>query len=314
MTIIKIGDAHLGKRFEVGVPLHRRGERERMQMGQFRAELMAGGDLNIQMGDIFDKMVVPYAVIHETAQAYRDARAANPDTIYAVLRGNHDASRDVERVSAFDLLAQILQPMGVLVARDEPRFLYINYETHVLVPWHPVVTAAEMVEQHADKIAGAHAVYGHWDVVMGQENQIPSARLAELCGRAVTGHDHNKRELVMDGLDVEVVGSMQPYSHAEDPDGRLYVTKSLTEALTEDLRDKCVRVVLRPDEVLDQAIDCLQLTIQHADKDVVELGDVDFEAFDMGKLFEEARLAVELDEEFGAIALSRLEQERAARD
>ena len=53
MTLQLIGDVHAGKKFEAGVPLHRRGDRERMQIEQFRAELAAVTGPVVQAGDIF---------------------------------------------------------------------------------------------------------------------------------------------------------------------------------------------------------------------------------------------------------------------
>ena len=314
VDVTTLGDPHLGKKFETGVPLHRRGDREAMQLAEFEAHLMAAPPgLHICMGDIFDKMIVPYTVVYRAAMAYRRVVEANPNTTYAVIRGNHDASRDADRVSAFQIFAELVRPYGVMVADEEPVF-FADWKV-VLLPWHPFITAEEMLDYpHSTEWAGCTA-FGHWDVVMGDTNQLPVRRLEELgVVRAVTGHDHNKRELVMDGLPVTVTGSMQPYSHSEDSAGRLYVTCSLAQVLAdpEAYRDKCLRVRLGPDEVLDQAIDCLQLTIQKGDVEAMDLGEVDFEAFDLAALFDQARAEVGLDEEFGAVILQRLEAERAA--
>lgn len=49
-----IGDPHLGRKFEVGVPLARRGQREAAQMRDFREKLMEEADVCIVVGDLFD--------------------------------------------------------------------------------------------------------------------------------------------------------------------------------------------------------------------------------------------------------------------
>lgn len=313
MIVETLGDVHLGKKFETGVPLHRRGDREIMQFAEFLDSLLSTtADLHIQVGDLFDKMYVPYTVIWAAAEAYKAAKRQNPNTIYALLRGNHDASRDLDKVSAFQVFSALVRPYDILIAEDH----VIRVGKHVLIPWHPVKTAAEMVDEAG--LEPGDTVYGHWDIVMGDTNQLPAKQLlGKGVVRAITGHDHNQRELVMDGLDVFVTGSMQPYSHAEDPVGDMYVTRTLAEVLStpDDFIDKCLRISLASNEVLDISIDCLQLQVQRqvSDAEGIDLGDVQFEEFDFATLFNQARTEVGLDETFGAEVLNRLEVERAAR-
>jgi hypothetical protein len=49
-------------------------------------------------------------------------------------------------------------------------------------------------------------------------------------------------------VEVIVTGSMQPMAHGEDPEERLYVTRSLpeVEADPDAFKDKCLRVDLKP--------------------------------------------------------------------
>lgn len=312
MTTETLGDVHLGKKFEAGVPLHRRGDRERMQFEQFTRSLMdTQADVHVQVGDLFDKFYVPFNVIWRTAETYKEAVVRNPGTTYIVLRGNHDASRDADKISAFQIFAALVRPYGVRVAADEP----VRVGAEVFIPWHPFITAREMIEKHADMIRGADAVYGHWDIVNGQDNQLPSAELRSLgVGEAFTGHDHTARTETLHGLKVTITGSMQPYSHAEDATGELYVTLTLTEALAriDELKDKSVRLILGPDEQLDVPIDCLQLQVQRQKGDGADMGQVDFEEFDLKQLFQQAVNEVGLSGEFAGQALERLEAERAA--
>jgi len=300
-----LGDVHLGKRFVNGVPLHRRGDRETMQLEQFRSNLMnTKADLHIQVGDLFDSFQVGNMTVFAAAMIYREASRKNPHTKYIVLRGNHDASRDVDKVSSFQLFKEMVRDAVIVV--DERPYQIGKY---ILIPWHPFKTAEEMV---SDGLWDAEIAVGHWDVVMGDTNRIPAKTMLEMgIQRAVTGHDHTKRDTVVDGLPVHVTGSMQPYSHGEDPDGNIYVTVTLQEALESDFTNKCVRVVLQPNEVLDQAIECLQLTIQRMKGDDVEL-EADFEAFDLNLLFERAREEVGLDEVFGKIVKAKMDECRAS--
>ena len=78
---------------------------------------------------------------------------------------------------------------------------------------------------------------------------------------------------------------MQPMAHGEDPEERLYVTRSLAEveADPDTFKDKCLRVDLKPGEIFDMEIDCLQLMVRRPDQELdseqVVLGDFDLKAF-----------------------------------
>jgi hypothetical protein len=79
----------------------------------------------------------------------------------------------------------------------------------------------------------------------------------------VTGHWHLEGDYVVDGIDVSCTGSLEPYTHAEDPNGEIYVSLTLEQLEARDpaeLRDKAVRVFLREGEELPIGLDCLQLT------------------------------------------------------
>lgn len=314
MKVKTLGDVHLGKQFKNGVPLDRRGDREAMQWAQFERELndVDGVDLHIQMGDLFDQAVVPYGVIYRAAQIYKAATKANPQTKYALLRGNHDANRDVEKVTAFMLFTAIVGD-AVTVAADRP----VRFGGHVLIPWHPVTTAREMVAMYDDVIENSSAVYGHWDVVaIGEgalDNLLPAAELKALnVGRAFTGHDHNARELEIADLPVTVTGSMQPYSHSEDPEERFYVTRSLDDVLAapDAFHDKHLRVRLVANEVIEVPIDCLSLTVVRegaGDDEEVNI-DVEFDPFDMRALFETA--AADLSEPMREVVWAKMQEGR----
>ena len=300
MKVVLLGDVHLGKRFQHGVPLHRRGDRERMQWADFETSLNQECDLHIQVGDLFDSFYVPFSVIFRAAMLYREAAKTKTCVL---IRGNHDASRDADKVSAFQIFTELVRPHGVLVADEHP----IGIGDYCFIPWHPFKNAIEMLP---DDLTGKIAV-GHWDVVMGDTNQIPAAELkARGAVSAITGHDHNARELEIDGLLITVTGSMQPYSHSEDPNELIYVTRTFADL--GDVKDKAVRLVLADGEELREPIDCLQLQIVRQ-REELELEEVEFEAFDFRELFEEACRQVELSESMAVIAFGKVEEARAAR-
>ncbi len=290
-----LGDVHLGKKFKMGVPLHRRGEREEMIWKQLFDELIGHDEsLHIQVGDLFDDFIVSYGTIFRAALMYRKAARTLSSTTFVVLRGNHDASNDIERVSAFMLFKEMVRGVeNISVVDEHPQFFKDEKTGMVMsvVPWHPIVNAEDMVANNPYCMTGAHVAVGHWDVDRRQEggsNYIPAKRLVELgVTRAITGHDHNAREEKIGDLRIQVVGSMQPYSHAEDSDERFYVTRSLADVLADPdaYRDKHLRVVLAPGEVLDLQIDCLQLTqVREGEETEVDLGEVEFETYDFDAL------------------------------
>jgi hypothetical protein len=289
LSIELLGDPHLGRTFTNGVPLHRRGEREAMMWKQFEDSVInTEADVHVCIGDLLDRWSVPYDVVYQVAEIYRraDARSMKrkgKGTLYVILRRNHDISLDLERRGAFDVFTQAVSSCLNIVVVDEPWV----WQGLGFFPWHPTIPADELLME-------CTIVHGHYDTIFGQGNMIPTERMAELgIKRAYTGHVHKPERFIRDGVDVTVVGSMQPLAHGEDdPDDPdpLYITLSLDELDGRDLTNKCVRVKLAPGEVLDQEIDCLQLTVvresEEAEDIAVTLGDFDMDAL-MKQAFEE---------------------------
>lgn len=262
------GDPHMGRPFRNGVPLHRLGDRERMQRADLQASLArgAGAAAHICMGDLFDKPKVDNRVVAQVADDYQMAARTNYCPFF-ILTGNHDEMRDADFVSSFHLFTRIVDD-HVHVIRSEPRRHTFGTATLVFIPWHPLKTALEMVDEHAELIRGADAVFGHWDVdrrLEGTDNYIPAERLVELgVKQAITGHDHVRRQMVIAGLPVQVTGSMQPYSHSEDPERKMYATcpaddvRRMVGMQPDYFKDTCLRVVGDWD---DPVPNCLQFKV-----------------------------------------------------
>lgn len=276
-----LGDPHLGRKFINNVPLHRRGEREEMVWADFEQSVMKPKhQLHVCMGDLFDSAYVSYDTIFRAAQIYRKAPKS---TTYVVLRGNHDASRDLEKVSAFDLFREIVRGSAFVIEG----YGYPLNEQMVAFGWDPVVPAATLVRDYPWD--GETIALGHWDVDPRSSpfNLIPTKELAAAgVTTAYTGHVHKPETFVRDGVTVHVTGSMQPYAHGEESDESLYVTRTLDEVLADPgaFRNKCLRIDRAPEE----PIDCLQLVVKRTDVDEdpdlsVQLGD-----FDIHKLFAQA--------------------------
>lgn len=276
LRLYLLGDPHLGRSFVNGVPLHRRGAREKMVWRDFLAALdrAADCDLHVCLGDLFDKWIVSYDLILDTADAYKVAAEANPNTIFVILKGNHDWTRDLERRSAFDVFTKLVAGVpNIVIVKD-----VVEIQGLIFYPWHPLWTAQEKLKDVEGKV-----LFGHFDVEFGDHNQVPTTLHFE---RIYTGHDHKARRLTRHGTEVIVVGSMQPYAHGEEADDRLYITLRADQLDgAGDLQNKCVRI-LGP---LEEEIDCLQLTFkQEKNDDDDELDNVTLGDFDLDKLFAEA--------------------------
>ena len=281
MKVHTVGDSHLGRSFVNGVPLHRRGDREAMLWAVFEKEVRVPDmDLHVHLGDLFHAAVVPYDIILKTAELYDEVAKANPNCLYVILKGNHDYYRDLTRKSAFDLFTALVRHRVNIWAVDDTA---VQHKGHVFVGY-------SIEHRIEDRIGKGHTLYCHCDVESfggDGQNLVPIAKAAELgITKIITGHDHKRRTLTRDGVEVIVHGSLQPFAHGEESDDSLYVTLSLDELAAADpeyLRSRCVRVLGVPDE----PVDVLQLTIKRPDSDKGDLPKVELGTFDMEALFRE---------------------------
>lgn len=279
-----LGDVHLGKKFNTGVPKHRLGEREEMVWKDFENSVLnCKTKIHIQVGDLFDSFIVPPEVVLRAAEVYKQA----PKGItYVVLRGNHDASRDTNKKSSFDIFCELVSECSnVKVVKDEPCTL----GEYAFIPWHPFISSQE---QSLDLKGKYEAVFGHFDLESfggSDHNLLPYDELRTLTSTVVTGHIHTPSDSIRNGLRVVVTGSMQPYSHGEDPEGKLYVTVTIDEVLKvpEEFINKNVRLLVKPGDEVPE-LDCLSLILKNSETaEDTEEGDieVEFEDFDMDRLF-----------------------------
>ena len=80
-----IGDPHITRKFEFGVPLARRGERENSLFEDFKARLYAGTEsIVIAVGDLFEKPICSLADLHRTMNTRANA-ANEPLQIHSVI-------------------------------------------------------------------------------------------------------------------------------------------------------------------------------------------------------------------------------------
>lgn len=279
MKIDYLGDPHLGRKFETGVPLHRRGEREHMQRSRFIASLMnTEADLHVCVGDLFDKFVVPPEVLLFAAGTYMEAAAKNPNTTYIVIRGNHDVSRNADKASSWDIFVAMVDSHPNIVAVDAVPYAY---EGMLFVPYDPF--NYDHLPEYLD--GSIHTVVSHFDVVdFGGHNVLPSKLFSDRGVQlVVNGHDHLARVERLHGVEVVITGSMEPFTHAEDPTGSLYITTTLEELPHLDVKDKNVRILLKPGETLPDDLDCLSLTAKRVVEDEADrtVDTTEFDSLDL---------------------------------
>jgi hypothetical protein len=204
---------------------------------------------------------VPYSVVDVVAGALREAATTHPQREYIVYCGNHDMPRDITKVGAFH----------DLVDRLEGRYSNLHLVRRPMVvtdiailPWEWDRRADEQVSDL--KGEKPVAAFGHWDLVPfeGKDDHLaPTKAMHDAFGSIpfYTGHYHVPGTYVVHGHDVACTGSLQPYSHGEDPDATLYVTTTLSEALAKPeghFKGKNLRVILQPGETLPN-IECLAI-------------------------------------------------------
>lgn len=288
-----IGDPHLGKKFETGVPLHRRGEREKKQMEKFIAELSTPDvDYNIMVGDLFDHPHVGYGVTVAAAEAYRAAAKANPSVEYVALAGNHDLPRNLGVVGAWDAFEKMTAGVSNLIVTRQTLTIYGEI---VCFPWDWTMSAAQQVENFSThpKVKQFSTAVGHWDLRSYGGDDSHMAPVDELHAHGITdiygGHYHTAGDYDVAGGVVHCTGSMEPYSHAEDPDGEIYVTLTLYEAFAAtDLHDKCVRILLKDGEEVPYDLDCLALTYKRETEHSEQLQTIGAHDFDWRGIMDEA--------------------------
>lgn len=290
-----IGDPHQGRSYRAGVPLHRRGEREQMNMDAFEDAMLnlpEDTQMVVIVGDIFDKFVIPPATLLFVTSVILRAATRRPDVSFVTLRGNHDASRDADLRSSFDILVRLLEGHeNIYFAYEEPLQLEWDANRFLFIPWHPFISASDMVEW--DTETSQTAVFGHWDIEdFGGDNSnlIPTEKLAQITDLVITGHVHQRQEFDRDGVKVIVTGSLLPQAHGEDLTGEMFVTVGLEDLDGMDVTNKCVRLRLRPGEEVPVDLDCLQLTIQRVTvgNKEVDLDEVEIASFDLKTLWDNA--------------------------
>lgn len=266
-----IGDVHLGRVFKNDVPLHRRGQRETMLREAFISELNEGvsnpeAEMVVQVGDLFDKVLVSLDVLIDTMNLIKDKALTNPEKLFVFMAGNHDISRHNEKKSCFEILSILLYNVtNVIFVINEPKEL----GDLLAIPFK-----YEPFEERISKLSGKfECIVTHEDEDVLIANQSQLKNLLTTNGRIYNGHIHLKSEHVL----FENVGSVMPLAHSEDAEGNLFISLTVEELNLIDadvLKNHCVRIKLKPGEVAPDPVDCLQWKLVKGDSEEDALDDV----------------------------------------
>lgn len=282
-----IGDPHLGREFVRNVPLDRRGDREQMMMDDFINRLISDTDqTTVIVGDLFERPIVSQHVLHQTIDAIINASLINPVVIIA---GNHDLDKATERRGSFHLLALALEYVPNVTVLLRPAII----DDVLYVPWEYERTALEQLNDFADQRLPPVAI-GHWDLESfgGDDSHLCPAEMLHDRGVStiISGHWHIAGDYVVDGVPVYCTGSMQPMTHAEDPNGNLYVTLTREEyekADPESFRNMYVRVRVEPGEEITPPPTCLSFKTEVLEVEK-EIERVNLGTFDMNQILAQA--------------------------
>lgn len=270
-TCLLIGDPHLGKRFVTGVPSHRLGEREESVYKQFKELLNQSEHTYIFVcGDLFDKASMSTTVMFDTYNIIKDACNNNPDVKYVIYPGNHDLSKDSTKSSSYKVVREMLNSIpNLTILLEEQMCFPINDDKVMLYvdtynPFEqPSMQPHLMKDYDPSKL---NILLGHFDDLdLSAYSYIPKQEYINQFDAIISGHIHVPKLTSFEGGNVPLMytGSMQPYSHGEDPDKEKYVTYTLEQIKTVNLsylKDRCVRLIVPPNYNKGCWFECAAIT------------------------------------------------------
>lgn len=269
ITIQIIGDPHLGKSFKQGVPKDLLGFREQLSLNVFRELLNKPVNYIIIVGDLFDKFQVDSSVFYSVLSIIEESALSNPNTSYIYLNGNHDLSKEVDKISSFQLLAkyvsihQNISNVSIILDKQESPLLKLEKDGIVLGLFHynPFVSIDDeyndtdlFIEENDYPYRIA---FGHWETIDFNSDvfinrQVPK-KVLKYFNYVITGHEHKPKLTITDNVPILTVGSMIPYAFGEQLDVEEnvnYVTTTI-DCINSNLQNNelyyefsCVRILV----------------------------------------------------------------------
>lgn len=291
LTIQTIGDPHLGKVFRNNNK-DKIGIRENSQYLSFKELLNTTCDCVVIPGDLFEKPVVANECLKKTIEIIEEACITNPLKEIFILSGNHDLSKNKEKVSSFELLYDYFIKANIpnlFIIKDkyltktikEVSILFTHYNPFSSFDQEVCGVLPSDISLKKDRIA-----FGHWDTEEYGDSKfinrdIPTTIL-ENFQLVVTGHEHKPivKTRIVGTKEVKIVvtGSLQPYAFGQEieEDQGLYSTVTLpqlTSKLYEDsdfFKDKNVKVILEQNEDYPEPFNNLSISFKFKPSESVE--------------------------------------------
>lgn len=308
-----LGDPHLGRKFNSGVPLDRKGDREYEQLENFHSEVVPikpGRDFHVTMGDLFDGFQVDNNIVEFAYRTYREASRRNPSVEYIILAGNHDLSKDTTKISSFQIFAELCRNLpNVKVVWQTILQREVDGMHFLFVPYSPFCNSNEQIRREMPRFKHKpelkFLVFGHWDVEdYGRDPEetmglIPFDHFKpDQCEGVITGHDHKRKRFMKNDIEIFCTGSMLPYAHGEEDDDAkdpIYVTMTKDDVLAkleenpDYFKMKCLRVLLEEDQEPFGGVNCFQLTFKRVGTDTSKdaVLDVNVDDFSLKALFDQ---------------------------
>lgn len=180
------------------------------------------------MGDLFDKFNISNEILLKVYNSLIESFKDRPEVKCHILCGNHDLSKNKNKNSSFEVLKYLIDSnsdIDNIFIYTEP-CLY-NYKDNVYFyfdAYNPFYQDSE-ININLPEIENFKLYsFGHWDDPRQSTGYLPSQTLLDGSVMLVSGHYHVPERFTHKGIPFVYTGSLQPYSHAEDPDKILYET------------------------------------------------------------------------------------------
>lgn len=289
ITIRVIGDPHIGKSFKQGVPKDILGKREQMSLDLFKDLLDSGTNYVIVVGDLFDKFQVDVTTFYKVLKVIEETSKNNPNTKFIFLNGNHDLSKESEKISSFQLLQNYIDVhqdifnVRIILSKQKEPILKLSDEGIALGLFHynPFMSIDEEYADDELQIdSNAYPIkiaFGHWETIDFNSDvfinrQVPT-KVLNYFDYVVTGHEHRPKITITNNVPILTVGSMLPYAFSEQLDQEEHVNyytlniEDINTLLEHDknyFENTCVRVLVSKDSIEEiPEFKCLSKTFKN---------------------------------------------------
>lgn len=286
-----IGDPHLGKYFRNNIPKDKLGVLEQHMFSLFSSLLNNPEvDIYVIVGDLFDKAKITNECYFKTTSILETAIQTNSRSSYHILSGNHDLSKDKDKVSSFSILENYFNTspysnihfyssyVDPIYIQSVNTYLYFNH-------YNPFQSFDDEFESRSFSFNedSLSIVFGHWDTVDYGSTKFINRSIPEVILNSfdilITGHEHKPIRKDINNKPLAVVGSMRPYAFGEeiDEDGSLYVTHTAEQVLdnlstdSQYYSNSCVRILYKDGDKLPDPFDCYMAVFKFLPKDKGEV-------------------------------------------